>query len=158
MGDIKEGNNGTAFLVGVLVGGAVGAVAALLLAPQKGEETRAFIAERSTDYANTVKTKTTEVADAVKQNANQIGEKTMDAVDQLKSRTSEVASTVADRASEAVNTVKETATSALTKGKAMVEASAAAVQGAIADGRDAAHDTKAKLQAEVADIATEPGA
>lgn len=36
-----------AFLVGFIVGGLAGAVAALLLAPQSGEETRAIIKERS---------------------------------------------------------------------------------------------------------------
>ena len=35
-----------AFLAGVLVGGLVGATAALLLAPQSGEETRTMIRER----------------------------------------------------------------------------------------------------------------
>jgi gas vesicle protein len=36
-----------AFLVGFIVGGLAGAVAALLMAPQSGEETRAVIKERS---------------------------------------------------------------------------------------------------------------
>ncbi len=36
-----------AFLVGFIVGGLAGAVAALLFAPQSGEETRAVIKERS---------------------------------------------------------------------------------------------------------------
>jgi len=36
-----------AFLVGFIVGGLAGAVTALLLAPQSGEETRAVIKERS---------------------------------------------------------------------------------------------------------------
>ena len=94
----------------------------------------------------------------VKQNANQISEKTLDTVDQLKSRTSDVASTVVDHAGEAVNTVKETATNALNKGKQLVEAGAAVVQEAIADGRSAAQKTENHLQAEVADSASEPGA
>jgi len=158
MGANNDSNSGSAFIVGALVGGAVGAIAALLLAPQKGEETRAFIAEKSVDYASVVKTKTTEVADVVIQNANQIGEKTLDTVDQLKNRTSDVASTVADRAGEAVNTVKETATSALNKGKALVEAGAAVMQEAIADGRCAAQKTENHLQAEIADSPSEPGA
>lgn len=158
MGANNDSNSGGAFLVGVLVGGAVGAVAALLLAPQKGDETRAFIAEKSADYASVVKNKTTEVADVVKQNANQISEKTHDTVDQLKNRTTDVATTVADRAGEAVSSVKEQATNALNKGKALVEAGAAVVQEAIADGRNAAQKTENHLQAEVAESASEPGA
>jgi len=37
------------FLAGFLVGGAVGAIAGLLLAPQSGEETREMIAKTSSD-------------------------------------------------------------------------------------------------------------
>lgn len=39
------------FLAGVLVGGAVGAVAGILLAPQAGEETREMLCEASKDVA-----------------------------------------------------------------------------------------------------------
>ncbi len=41
-----------AFLVGFIFGGLTGAVAALLLAPQSGEETRAVIKERSIELAD----------------------------------------------------------------------------------------------------------
>lgn len=40
-------NSFGAFLAGLLIGGLVGAVAALLLAPQSGEETRTQIKEKS---------------------------------------------------------------------------------------------------------------
>ncbi|HEX7541672.1 MAG TPA: YtxH domain-containing protein, partial [Anaerolineales bacterium] len=36
-----------AFLIGFVVGGVAGALAALLLAPQSGEETRALIKDKS---------------------------------------------------------------------------------------------------------------
>ena len=41
-----------AFVVGFLVGGASAAVAALLLAPQSGEETRTLIKDRSIELRN----------------------------------------------------------------------------------------------------------
>ena len=37
------------FFAGFLIGGAVGAIAGLLLAPQSGEETRDMIAQKSSD-------------------------------------------------------------------------------------------------------------
>jgi gas vesicle protein len=73
-----------AFLIGFVVGGLAGAMAALLLAPQSGEETRALIKEKSielrdeavkqadlvstkaTEYAGVAKTKVTEFADGAK--------------------------------------------------------------------------------------------
>ena len=44
-----------AFLVGFIVGGLTGAVAALLLAPQSGEETRSAIREKSIELTDQAK-------------------------------------------------------------------------------------------------------
>ena len=41
----------TKFLAGFLVGGAIGAVAGILLAPKSGEETRAMLADTAKDVA-----------------------------------------------------------------------------------------------------------
>ncbi len=49
-----------AFLVGFIVGGLSGAVAALLLAPQSGEETRAIIKERSIELRDKAATEAEE--------------------------------------------------------------------------------------------------
>lgn len=43
--------SGTKFLAGFLVGGAIGAIAGILLAPKSGEETRAMLADSSKDIA-----------------------------------------------------------------------------------------------------------
>ncbi len=62
-----------AFLIGFVVGGVAGAVAALLLAPQSGEETRALIKDKSielrdkaTEQAEMVASRATEFADTAK--------------------------------------------------------------------------------------------
>jgi gas vesicle protein len=62
-----------AFLIGFVVGGVAGAVAALLLAPQSGEETRALIKDKSielrdkaADQAEAVASKANEFADQAK--------------------------------------------------------------------------------------------
>jgi gas vesicle protein len=44
---MSEGDEFTAFLVGLIMGGLTGAIAALLLTPQSGEETRALIRDRA---------------------------------------------------------------------------------------------------------------
>jgi gas vesicle protein len=58
-----------AFLIGFVVGGVAGAVAALLLAPQSGEETRTLIKDKSIELrdkaaqqAEAIASKATEVA------------------------------------------------------------------------------------------------
>jgi gas vesicle protein len=62
------------FLVGMLVGGILGAGAALLLAPMKGEETRRKIADtaksakgRVSDVASSVKSRVSRERETVKQ-------------------------------------------------------------------------------------------
>ena len=42
----------TKFLAGFIVGGAIGALAGVLLAPKSGEETRAMIADTTKDVLN----------------------------------------------------------------------------------------------------------
>jgi len=48
------------FLAGVVIGGIVGAVAGLLLAPASGEETRTKLAEKSREYKDIAKEKARE--------------------------------------------------------------------------------------------------
>ena len=48
----SSGGEVGSFFAGFLVGGLVGAAAALLLAPQSGEETQAEIRERATAFKN----------------------------------------------------------------------------------------------------------
>jgi gas vesicle protein len=40
-------NDGGGFIIGLLVGGAAGFLAGILMAPRSGEETRAILAEKS---------------------------------------------------------------------------------------------------------------
>jgi len=70
-----------AFLIGFVVGGVAGAVAALLLAPQSGEETRAIIKDKSielrdkaTEQADLVASKASEFADQAKTRGKEVFE------------------------------------------------------------------------------------
>ena len=61
------------FLIGFMVGGVAGAVAALLLAPQSGEETRTLIKDKSielrdmaAEQADVIATKASKVAEDAK--------------------------------------------------------------------------------------------
>ncbi len=67
-----------AFLVGFIVGGLAGAVTALLLAPQSGEETRAVIKERSIELRDRAAAEAEEAwhrAEAVAKEAREKAEK-----------------------------------------------------------------------------------
>lgn len=67
------------FLSGVIIGGLIGAAAALLMAPQSGEETRAVIREKgielrdkAAETAEDARTRATEVAQTVQQRGKEI--------------------------------------------------------------------------------------
>jgi gas vesicle protein len=81
--------NKSDFLVGLLIGGALGAALALLYAPQSGEETRDQLKKRSED----LKDGATDVYSKAKTRATEVG-------DQIKEKTTTVASTVRESASQ----------------------------------------------------------
>lgn len=54
-------------VLGTLAGFAMGAIAGILLAPEKGSITRRKIMDKSDDYLNELKSKTTEFADSLPQ-------------------------------------------------------------------------------------------
>ncbi len=86
-----------AFLIGFIVGGVAGAVAALLLAPQSGEDTRALIKDKSIELRD----KAAEQAEVVASKANEFA-------DQAKTRGQEAYDSVKTHGQEAIENVKKT--------------------------------------------------
>ena len=86
-----------AFLIGFVVGGVAGAVAALLLAPQTGEETRALIKDKSIELRD----KAAEQAEMVASRANEFA-------DQAKTRATDLTNQAKTRGQEALETVRKT--------------------------------------------------
>lgn len=84
------------FLAGVIVGGALGAIAGILLAPQSGEETREMLGEASKDVAEktdkTVKDiqdKAENVVSELQQKGDEIMGKIQDIINKQKNGSSE---------------------------------------------------------------------
>jgi gas vesicle protein len=76
-----------AFLVGFIVGGLSGAVAALLFAPQSGEETRALIKDKSIELRDRAQVTAEEAiarAEVVVDDVRERGKGAMDAVRKTK--------------------------------------------------------------------------
>ncbi len=88
-----------AFLIGFVVGGVAGAVAALLLAPQSGEETRALIRDKSIELRD----KAAEQAEMVSTRASELAE-------EARMRGKEAIDTVKTRSKDAFEEVKKTVT------------------------------------------------
>lgn len=85
--------NAKDFLIGALIGGVVGSIGALMLAPKSGRELRDDINEQSkvlkgktTNIANYAKEKSSNIAQTVSQQSNQVVGKVKDLKDNLKSK------------------------------------------------------------------------
>jgi len=73
---------GLEFLAGLLVGAGVGATAALLLAPQSGQETREVIRERGLE----VKSRAEDVGDASRKRVEDLGNQARSRAEQVQAR------------------------------------------------------------------------
>ena len=97
---MSDNNDFVSFLAGMVIGGLVGAAAAMLLAPQSGEETRALIRDKGIE----LKDKAVDVGQDMQLRAEKALETTRvqleDVVDELKSRTDELAKLVAKETSK----------------------------------------------------------
>ena len=97
---MSDNNDFVSFLAGMVIGGLVGAAAAMLLAPQSGEETRALISDKGIE----LKDKAVDVGQDMQLRAEKALETTRvqleDVVDELKSRTDELGKLIAKETSK----------------------------------------------------------
>ncbi|MEX2415745.1 MAG: YtxH domain-containing protein [Paenibacillaceae bacterium] len=103
--------NGKDFLLGAVVGGIIGAITALLVAPKPGEELRADIK----DTVNTVNTRTQELA-------SQVSDRSQTIAKNVSERSQVIAKNVGIHTSELVEKAKELAGTVVTEVKGWKEA------------------------------------
>jgi len=91
---MSDNNDFVTFFAGMIIGGLVGAAAAMLLAPQSGEDTRAMLRDKSIE----LKDKAVDVGQDVQLRAEKALETTRvqleDVINELKSRTDELAKVI----------------------------------------------------------------
>ena len=140
------------FLVGVIIGSALGAAAALLYAPATGTETRQLLKDKTTeaiDQAN-------EMAQQARVRVNEVAQQTQTRMgevrDQVRTRTDEVTGTVRAKAGE----LSQQAQQAVDRGRHAVEVQKEAVLSAVEAGKQAYQEKQSELQQQVAED-TAPG-
>jgi gas vesicle protein len=138
-------------MIGVLVGSAVGACAALLYAPQAGEETRTRIRE-----------KTSEAVDRTTELANQAKERAAEAAAQARSKAGELANQAQGRISDLggqakakVGTITNQAQSVIDRGREAIDHQKVAIISAVEAGKQAYTEKQGELKQEV-DADTQP--
>jgi gas vesicle protein len=115
-----------AFLVGFIVGGLTGAVAALLFAPQSGEETRAVIKERSIELRDKATADAEEAWKHAEAAAIDARQKAEEFSRQAMAQSEEITLKARKRGEDLVETTKETVKRAASRiRKSEIEAPAA---------------------------------
>jgi gas vesicle protein len=128
----QNDNDFSAFLAGFVVGGLVGAAVALIMAPQSGEETRRYIADKSIElkqtaeetagqyrekastYASEARTKAIELEEKAKARADEYAKAARTRVEEVATKGQETFEVTKDKVKKAV----EERTASLRKGKA----------------------------------------
>lgn len=134
----RDGDFG-AFLTGLVLGGVIGAVVALLYAPQSGEETRAVIKEKGIE----IKDKAVETAEEARLRAER-------ALEDARARAEKALDETRTRAEELARLTKERATELQKKGQVVLEEQKSRIEGAIDAGKKAAKKTRDDLGGETA--------
>ena len=129
----QNDNDFSAFLAGFVVGGLVVAAVALILAPQSGEETRKYIADKSIElkqtaeetagqyrekasaYASEARTKAIELEQAAKARADEYAKVARTRVEEVAAKSQETYDATKEKVKKAV----EERTASLRKGKAI---------------------------------------
>ncbi len=97
-----------AFLVGFVVGGLTGAVAALLFAPQSGEETRALIKDKSIELRDKAQMSAEEAYARAEQLAADARARAEELTKEARTRATELAGEVRERSKSALEAVRRT--------------------------------------------------
>jgi gas vesicle protein len=84
-------------LLGVMAGFAAGALVGVLLAPDKGSETRKKLAQMGEDYAGDLTDKFNDLKDSITERLGTVKDDGMKIVEKAKSKVDEVKSTAANR-------------------------------------------------------------
>lgn len=111
---MAENDEFGAFLIGFIMGGLTGAVAALLMAPQSGEETRTVIKER----------------------AIELRDRASESLEDAYARAESAAAEARSRADELTQVAKERADELTRRGQVLVEEQRARLGGAIDQARN----------------------
>ena len=88
---MSDNDNFGSFISGFVIGGIAGAIAALLLAPQSGDETRKQIKEKSIELRDQASTYLDEVVATTEKVVDDVSDKTGEFIDSTRRKAAEVA-------------------------------------------------------------------
>jgi gas vesicle protein len=98
--------SGKSVVTGLLIGGLIGAVTALLMAPRSGEETRAEIKNKAIEYRDRTRDVVNETVSQAKSKADELKEGVVEKADELRHRGKRAATQQLDNVAQAAETGK----------------------------------------------------
>jgi gas vesicle protein len=96
----NSSNSGFAFIAGLFVGAAIGAIGGLLFAPETGEDTRKKVAEKSKEIADDLYDKFDELKESVTDVLEDVKQGTAEVLEDVKQGTTEVIEDVKKKAAK----------------------------------------------------------
>ena len=109
------------FLVGFIIGGLTGAVVALMLAPQSGEETRTEIKEKAIELRDIAEKTAGEVSTEAGEVAAQTRTKAEEVYTSTRHRADEMMDSAKHRADEVISTAKQRVNDSMRRGQVILE-------------------------------------
>jgi len=137
------------FLLGMLMGSAIGAAVALLYAPQAGDDTREVLRQKASDAKDKAAGLAEGVKSTVVESAGAAKTRVAGAADTVKGRVTDVAGTVREKVQDVTETVKSSTHDMLGRGRTVVETKKEQVVAAIEAGKQAFEQKNNELEADV---------
>ena len=109
------------FLLGFIIGGLTGAVVALMLAPQSGEETRTVIKEKAIELRDMAEKTADEVSTKASEEAVQLRKQAEEVYTTTRQRADEAIGTARHRADDVISTAKQRVTDRMRRGQVTLE-------------------------------------
>lgn len=133
-----ENNNAKSFIVGLLAGGAIGALVALLFAPKSGKELRADLKLKGEEYLDEAEKYISEAREKAKELINEGKKKSEKIISEAKMKSQEI---IKD-AEKIINEAKEKGGDVISSTKEKIESEAQRFSSAVKAGVDAYKESK----------------
>ncbi len=135
-----DNNSGKSFLVGLLAGGAIGALVALLFAPKSGRELRADLKLKGEEYLDEAEKYISEAREKARELINEGKKRSEKIISEAKSKSQEL---IKD-AEKIINEAKEKTSEVITHTKEKIETESGRISSAFKAGVDAYKESKSQ--------------
>lgn len=136
----QDNNSGKSFIVGLLAGGAIGALIALLFAPKSGKELRSDLRHKSEEYLDEAEKYISEAREKAKELINEGKKRSEKIISEAKSKSQEL---IKD-AEKIINEAKEKTSEIISHTKEKIETESDRISSAVKAGVDAYKESKSQ--------------